>query len=199
MGAGRKSRGSALLTTVAFTMLILVAALALLTYANQSRRRAINNTRSIDRQACTEAGLQLARAYFGRNFTLWNTYLDTPASYNPVASSWNTVPAAPTTPALRGSRPELFSDLDGDGASDVYIYIRDNEDERFPATINWRRDNDHTVIVGAVCISRTLVPRLGGAPDPDSLSTEGLLSYNDPASGYRSQGYGGASGTGNLN
>lgn len=199
MRANRKARGSALLTTVIFTMLILAAALALLTYSSQSRRRAINVSRSIDRQACTGAGLQLARAYFGRTFSQWNTYLDAPSSYNPVASSWNTAPADPANATLRTNRPELFSDLDGDGASDVYIYVRDNEDERLPAAVNWRRDNDQVVIVGAVCISRTLVPKRGDVPDTDALSTEALLSYNMPGNGYRSQGYGGASGTGNLN
>ena len=82
----------------------------------------------------------------------------------------------------------------------MFLYIRDNEDELPPAAPNWSRDNDQVVVVGALCVSRTLAPRREDSTiDPDALLMEGLLDYNVTGSVYRSQGAGGATGSGNLN
>jgi hypothetical protein len=93
--------------------------------------------------------------------------------------------------------PELFADLDGDGQADVYIFIRDDPDEA-PAN-DWQRDNDLAALVGAVCISHTMVPRMqNGKVDPALLTAEGLLTVNGSTDGYK-QGGGCGNGDGNLN
>lgn len=196
----RTPRGSALLTVVLLSSVLLLVALGALNYASSVRRRAINNARSLPRDACAESGLQLARSYFGANFNNWDTYLANPTVYNPIPSSANATPADPTSATLQANHPELFADLDGDGNYDVYIYCRDNPDERPPAIPNPARDNDQVLITGAVCISSTMVPRLdNGAPNTDRLTVEGLLSYDSPGQTYRSQAGAGTTGSGNMN
>jgi hypothetical protein len=101
---------------------------------------------------------------------------------------------------LLNDHPELFADLDGDHQADVYLYIRDNQDELPTATDDWERDNDFTAIVGAICISHTMVPRFSnGIRDPSQLTSEGLLTVNNSNQGPYRMGYGCANGDGNLN
>jgi hypothetical protein len=140
-----------------------------------------------------------------------------PDIYDPVPASWQTTgysctnagktyscvspchPANPTATGLQNAHPELFFDLDGDNNPDVYIYVRDNEDEFLPATNCWIADNDQNVIIGAVCISSTLVPRgADGNVDPQRLALEALLSYDTPSS-YSGQLTQGSTGNGNMN
>jgi hypothetical protein len=199
-----RDRGSALLTTMLIGGVMLMFVAGLMLYASQQRSRAIASARGMTRLSCAEAGLQLARNFFGRNVPQWNTFLSNPSTYDPVAASWITTaglsPANPRSSALQLAHPELFADLDGDGSPDVYIYVRDNADELPPAVNNPMRDNDLTVIVGAVCISSTMLPRLGnGQQDPTLIQVEGLLGYSVAGDTYQGQGFGGASGTGNLN
>jgi hypothetical protein len=196
----RTPRGSALLTVVILSSILLLVAMGVLSYASSVRQRSINNVRSLPREACAESGLQLARSYFGANFNLWNTYLSTPSVYNPIQSSANSAPADPASAALQSEHPELFADFDGDGKYDVYIYCRDNPDERPPATPNPARDNDQVLIVGSMCISSTMVPRLAnGAASAERLTIEGLLTYDSPGQTYRSQAGAGTTGSGNMN
>jgi hypothetical protein len=188
-------------------MLLVVA--GLMYYASRSRSRAVTISRGNSRVACAESGLQLARAYYGRNYPLWNsTFLPNPAVYNATVSTARTA-------AFQNANPQLFADLDGDGQPDVYLFIHDNVDEFLPNVNNPNRDNDLNVIVGAACVSGTLMPRVDAAnlasavvaldggysgyiPMSSPMISEGLLSYN-PAGSYASQGYQGASGSGNLN
>jgi hypothetical protein len=198
-----RERGSALLTAMILTGVLFLFVTALMAYAGQQRSRAIAAARTLRRLSCGEAGLEFAKDYFGRNFTSWNTYLGNPAVYNPVKSytTWTGYggPAAYTSAGFQALHPELFTDLDGDGQPDVYIYIRDNADEMPPASNDWRVDNDQNVMVGAVCISQTLRPRRqDGTLDPNLLSVEGLLSYN-VQSQYGGQSGGGSGGNGNFN
>jgi hypothetical protein len=192
----RGERGSALLTAAALTTVLLMVAAGLIYYATQSRLRAISVSRGTSRVSCAESGLQLARAYYGRNYSLWNTtFLPNYGTYNAA----NTIAVDATARAnLIASHPELFADLDGDGLPDVYLYVRDNVDEFLPNLNNLLRDNDLTVIVGAMCISQTLLPRGENGQQANPMMAEGLLSYN-PTGTYGSQGYHGASGSGNLN
>lgn len=170
----------------------------ILTYASKERGRAVAASRSGLRQSCAEGGLQLARSYFGRHFKDWNSYLSAPSMYDPVRSTYNTNPANPRLPALRQAHPELFADLDGDGNDkpDVYIYIRDNDDEPAPLAQERNRDNDHNVVVGAICISNTMKPRVGDTGAP-LLANEGLLSYNGDYANCHTALAG--NGTGNCN
>src|SRR5712692_6972434 len=161
-----RERGSALLVAAAFTTILLMVAAGLIYYATRSRLRAISVSRGTSRISCADSGLQLAKAYYGRNYSMWNTtFLPAPAIYHALDKARD--PALRV--ALLASNPELFADLDGDGRPDVYIYVRDNYDELEPVANNPTRDNDLNVIVGAMCISTTLTPRREDgltAPEP---------------------------------
>jgi hypothetical protein len=175
-----------LLATMVMMAVILGMLVSLLTYAFAQRRAAINYARGADRLTCAQSGLQLARAYFARNFTRWNTFLSQPNIYNPIQmATWNNPTSTPRGPAdisptspLRASNPELFIDVDGDNQPDVFIYIRDNQDEFPPAADNPLRDNDQNVIVGTICISTTMVPQSTGPAPAVPIHVESLLSYN---------------------
>jgi len=195
-GNRRHERGSALLTAAALTIVLLVVVAGVIYYATQSRLRAITVSRGVARVSCAESGLQLARAYYGRNYFLWNTtFLPNDNIYYALNAARDPLTRAP----LLGAHPELFADLDGDGQPDVYIYIRDNADELQPVANEPKRDNDLNVIVGAMCISPKLTPRReDGQLSPTPMLAEALLSYN-PGGNYGAQGYHGASGSGNLN
>ena len=179
-------RGSSLLSVMVMVTVILVLLAGLLSYSLSQRAAAIKYVRSANQLTCAESGIQLARTYFARNFLNWNTYLSQPNIYNPIQTSWNNPSSTPPGPAnfaagspLRTSHPELFIDVDGDNVPDVYIYIRDNQDEYPPAVDNPLRDNDQNVIVGAICISTTMAPAAppGGSPPPP-MQIESILSYN---------------------
>jgi hypothetical protein len=183
----RRQRGSGLLTAMIAVTIILTVTAGILYYSNSENTRSINISRGVPRNYCVEAGLQLARAYYGKNRASWTSFLASPSIYNPVGSSCLTskslATADPTNTTFQGAHPELFADLDADGKNDVYIYIRDNEDELPPALPDCTRDNDAQVIVGAVCISSTLAPRLqNGNADPAQMTSEAVVQYNDQAS-----------------
>ena len=178
----RFQRGSALMTSVLLISVMLVVTSGVLFFAGQERRRSIQQSRNIPRNYCVETGLQIARTYYGANYANWNTFLAAPAQYNPVASACNLIPAIPTDATLPAA---TLVDLDGDGANDVYIYIRDNFDEHPPTVADCTRDNDLQVLVGAVCISRTLAPRReDGSVNPILQTTEGILQYSPPNNNY---------------
>ncbi len=191
-----RERGSALLTAAALTTVLMMVLAGMIYYASRSRLRAISVSRHVSRISCADSGLQLARAYFGRNNALWNTtFLPNPGVYN-AANAMAT--DATARASLITTHPELFADLDGDGRADVYLYVRDNIDEFLPNPNNLSRDNDLNVVVGAICVSSTLLPRTEDGRSADPIMAEGLLSFN-PNGSYGSQGYHGASGSGNLN
>ncbi|CAM3904280.1 hypothetical protein G4177_05515 [Corallococcus sp. ZKHCc1 1396] len=205
--SSRSARGATLLLVVLLVTVLLGLVAGVMAYASSERTRAVSYSRAGQRQSCAESGLQLARGYFGRNYAQWNTFLAAPSAYDPVASSTNTAPAMPRDPtaatgrnAIKAVNPALFADLDGDGKDDVYIYIRDNEDEFKPLDNDWTRDNDQQVVVGALCISETLIPRRGNnnQQDPNGLAVEGILQYNGGGQAYTAQNAGGT-GSGNLN
>ena len=158
-----KKRGAALITVLLMMGVLAAIVSALLLYVHEERARSVASTRSMVRNSCASSGMQFARAFFARNFASWNTFLAQPAIYNPVKLTWNAASYVDTTlptflGTFRTTNPQLFTDLDGDGKDDVFIYIRDNADEGLPAAENWTRDNDQNVIVGAICISSTMVP-----------------------------------------
>jgi hypothetical protein len=215
-------RGSALLVALMVSAILLFLISGLFVFVRGERQRAVQVGRNVQRAGCAQAGLELARIYFANHVSQWNSYLKDPSHYNPVSGAWMSstfytsgTPPKCTSPCQAANLSialntgqwgtnapytELFYDLDGDGKKDVYIYIRDNQDEMVPAVNDWTKDNDQNVIVGAVCISSTLTPRLAnGAVDSANLTAESLLSYNTPAKTYSGQSGAGASGTGNVN
>lgn len=200
----RAERGSALIMAAMMIGILLMMVVFVLSLANRQRRQAITEARSAAREGCARTGLQLARSYFANNFGTWGTYLNAPGTYDPIPGPAHTAAtqtaADPHSATLQADHPELFQDLDGDGKADVMIFIRDNEDEYPPATLNWLADNDQNAIVGALCISETIAPRRDdGLIDPNMLMMESLLSFNVHGSTYGAQAGGGASGTGNVN
>ena len=202
----RGERGGALLVVVVLMAALLVLSLGLIRYAGVDSLRAASGARSLQRESCAQSGVQIAKAYFGRNFTRWATFLNEPQRYNPERLPATALDPDPVDPAdysnasFQAANPELFADLDNRPGLDVYIYVRDNDDERPPAGPDYRRDNDQNVIIGAVCISTTMVPAdESGSPSRAQLVAETLLQYNTPDGTYRAQAGGGASGTGNLN
>jgi hypothetical protein len=200
------SRGTALLTVMVMMAVLLAFVIAILAYAQHRRSRAVQLSRSLIRTNCAQAGLELAKDYFGRNFVSsghWSTYLSQPNLYNPTSyTTWTgyTGPSQFADAGFQTANPQLFADLDGDGRPDVYIYVRDNADELPPISAqNWALDNDQNAFVGAICVSQTMIPRLeSGTLDSNQLYAEGLLSYN-MQSNYKGQAGGGSSGNGNLN
>ncbi|RKH47088.1 hypothetical protein D7X96_26870 [Corallococcus interemptor] len=200
----RSARGATLLLVVLLVTVLLGLVAGVMAYASSERTRAVTFARAGQRQGCAESGLQLARGYFGRNYGKWNTFLSAPSVYDPIRSPTNASPADPRTAlgrtAIKAVNPALFADLDGDGKDDVYLYIRDNEDEFKPLAPEWNRDNDQQVVVGAICISETLIPRRGDTNklDPNALAVEGILQYNGGGQAYTAQSAGGT-GSGNLN
>lgn len=215
----RRPRGAALITAIILMGVLAMMVAALMLYVSKQRLRSVAATRALIRASCAEAGLQYARAYFGPRNAVWNNYLQRPATYNvnnphpfnPIGSDagTNTWPAQPLTDAGAGYikayaangtvGAAMFADLDGDGWDDVYIYIRDNDDETKPAAPNWEQDSDQNVIIGSMCISKTMVPIRDGVLDRDPLLVEAILSYNSPNNAYNAQAGYGSSGTGNMN
>ncbi len=202
-----KNRGSALLTSIIFVAIIMVVTSALLFYSSYAQRRAIQVSRAEYESSCAESGLQIARSYFAdpTHSRLWNSYLGNPAVYNPFYSAaFNTTPslgngATLNWATLKGTNPDLFYDLDGDGKEDVYIYIRDNADES--TTQNYAVDIDQNVYVGGVCISSTLTPRKTDGTtfyDTKPMVAEGLLSMRNGGCQYTAQ-HGNCLGNGNQN
>src|SRR3979411_1437812 len=120
------SRGGALLMAMMMTLMQRVMVAEIVAYANGQKMRAIAKSRAPQRLSCAQAGFAIAKNYFAKNFANWNQYLATPSVYNPIQSSFHTLPAAPIfSPALVSradplflSHPELFADLDGDGWND---------------------------------------------------------------------------------
>lgn len=199
-----KRNGFAMIAAMMLMSLLAIIAIAVLSLSAADRRRAVRATRTEVRENCAFSALTYARSYFGNKYGSWNTYLSTPSKYNPMNLPSTTTPAWSGTKTdlsaaniliLRASNPELFLDLDNDGKADAYIFIRDNYDEFPPAAVNFQRDNDQNAIVGAICISSTMLPkRDDNTVDKDLLVMESMLAVNQQESNY-SQG----ATTGNLN
>lgn len=197
-----RRRGFAMLVALMLMALLALIAIAVLAMSSESRRRAIKLTRTEVRESCAFSGLTYARTYFGNNFTSWSTFLSTPNKYNPMNLPTTTTPAwgaakadlssTSSVAAIQATHPQLFLDLDSDAKADVYIFIRDNYDEFPPAVPNFQRDNDQNVIVGALCISSTMLPRReDGTVDPDYLMMESALAVNQQGANYAQTNAGG--------
>ena len=119
---------------------------------------------------CAEAGLAASRPTIGANYTLWGDMLDTDASNDP------------------GWYP-MKGDIDGDGADDYEVVIRDNDDEFLPEVLDPYRDNDLKIFVISRCTKYPDTPR-------EVLE---LVIYSGGGSVYRNQSGQGSGNTGNAN
>lgn len=192
----RRARGSAMITVIWLMAILAIIVATLMLMAMHQRRQATATARRMPQLSCAEAGLQYAKSFYGRQQMTWNTFLANGAKYNAPTN------AAIATLLAGGTANELFVNLDGaaNPAPDVYIFVRDNDDELPPAPFNSAVDNDQNVVVGAVCISSTMAPRNeDGSAKAEALVVESILSWNMPGNTYKSQGGVGATGTGNFN
>lgn len=206
----KKQKGFALVAAMMLMTVLAVVAVAVLSLSAADRRRAIRSTRTEVREGCALSGLTYARTYFGIKYlekpANWDLYFATPNKFNPMklpvtTPAWTATKAdlssTASIAAIKTTNPDLFLDLDNDGKSDVYIFIRDNYDEAAPAAPNFQKDSDKNAIVGAVCISSTMLPkREDDSIDTDLILMESLLGVNDQDPG---KGYAQASSSGNTN
>lgn len=120
-------------------MLVVAATLtasALLTSMQSTSSHASDLTRSsITGLYCAEAGLAAARATVIANVAAWDPSL-----------------GSATEPGWLSSVPH---DIDGDGADDFVITLRDNDDE--PVN-DLARDTDQTVFIVSTCIKHPETP-----------------------------------------
>lgn len=205
----RASKGSALIPAAAMMAVLMGVIFGLLYFASRSRGRSISAARTLSRQSCAESGLQLAKAYYGQNYRRWNEFLSDTRTYNPVPITRPVAQPVANPFAdlayIQSVNANIVVDVDGDGGPDVYLYIRDNEDE-FEAgqPNNPNQDHDQMVIVGSMCISDKMVPRredgtLGMNGTTDPVVVEAFLQFVDKTQLTGAQLNQGSFGNGNAN
>lgn len=119
---------------------------------------------------CAEAGLSAARAKLAEDPTQWNALLDGDAANDPA---WYPV----------------TGDLDGDGAADYEVTVRDNDDELPPAANDPTHDSDLGILIVSRCTKYPETPR----------QVFELVFFELGNSAYRDQSGQGAGNTGNAN
>jgi len=161
-------RGSAMLVTLILTAALLGGA-GVLVSTQLASNRSIDVVRTGTLSAyCAEAGLAAARPIVLANYALWASALGT------------------------GTEPSWLSaishDLDGDGAADFVITLKDNDDEVPPATNNLLRDNDLRIFIVSRCVKYSEVPK----------EIAELVQYSGGGTCYQAQ-QGGCASNGNAN
>jgi hypothetical protein len=162
-------RGSAMLVTMLVITALLGGAAVLV-----STQLAANHATGVARTGtlssyCAEAGLAAARPVVMANYPRWAGSLGTGVEPAWLASAIN-------------------HDLDGDGAADYVITLKDNDDEAPPATNDVTRDNDLRIFIVSRCIKYDEVPK----------EVEELVQYSGGGTCYQSQ-EGGCASNGNSN
>lgn len=123
---------------------------------------------------CAEAGLTAARPTVAASYGQWNVTLQAD-------------PTGRTQPSWLGDT--AFShDLDGDGADDFVVAIKDNDDEIAPAVNDPTTDIDTKIFIVATCTKYPDTPK----------QVEELVKYSGGGTCYQSQ-EGGCAGNGNSN
>jgi hypothetical protein len=131
----QRERGGAMIL-VMLVIAATLAASAVLTSVQSTSSHASDLMRTqITGLYCAEAGLAAARATVIANVAVWDPSL-----------------GAATEPAWLGA---ISHDIDGDGASDFRITLRDNDDE--PAN-DLAHDTDQTVFIVSTCIKHPDAP-----------------------------------------
>jgi hypothetical protein len=163
----RKERGAALTVTLIIVVALLTAgALAFyLQMGDTNSARYVTQSRGA--LFCAEAGLSGARDYVSDNSMEW------PAMLDPDADDPDGYP--------------VEGDLDGDGANDWHVEIRDNDDE-YP-TNDPNVDTDGTIFMVATCLDYPDTPR-------EVLE---MISFSGGGTNYRNQSGQGAGGSNNAN
>jgi hypothetical protein len=115
-------RGSAMLVTLIIISALLAGAVVLVSMQLSSNRSTDLARNSMTALYCAEAGLQAARAVIA---TASKTDREAALAASAASIAANTTPTEPAF-LLSGITSH---DLDGDGVSDFFVYLRDNDDE----------------------------------------------------------------------
>ena len=159
-------QGSAILIVMIIIVSLLGGGAALLSTQLKATRSTELTKTSAAAHHCAEAGLAAAREAIATNYGGWDA-----AMRESVEPTW---------------LEEMSHDLDGDGADDFTLSLRDNDDE-FGAQANDKAtDNDLAVFVVATCIKYPEVPK----------QVSELLLHNGAGTCYESQ-LGGCGANGN--
>lgn len=161
-------RGSAMLVTLILISALLGGAAVLVATqlaANRSTELVRTGTLS---SYCAEAGLAAARPVVTASYASWSGSLGTGVEPAWIASAVN-------------------HDLDGDGAADFVVTLKDNDDEA-SGTNDLTRDNDLRIFIVSRCIKYGEVPK----------EIVELVQYSGGGTCYQSQG-GGCASNGNSN
>lgn len=181
-----RERGSAMLVTLILIAALLAGAAVLVSMQLASNKSTDLSRTSMSSLHCAEAGLALARSVVQSNSGSWNTGLS-PATPITTSDEPSWLHDAIEVAAGNAATSNVAHDLDGDGAADVIIYLKDNHDELSGGDIQGT-DFDGRVWVVSRCIKY-----------PDTVKeVEELVEMAGAATCYQAQ-EGGCFGNGNSN
>ncbi len=162
-------RGSAMLVTMIVVSALLAGAAVLVSMQLASSKSTDLERNGLASLYCAEAGMTLAQPVIIANYSQW------------AGSLCTTMPSCPEPPWLTTG---FNHDLDGDGISDVTVYIKDNDDSD-PSLAN---DTDNTIFIVSTCTKYPDTPK----------QVEELINYTPTPTCYAGQ-QGGCNGRGNSN
>lgn len=142
-----RQRGSAMLITMVIISSLLAGAAVLVSMQLVSNRSADITRSGLASTYCAEAGLSAARAAVAANYQQWNAEL----------TACNATYPCPEPAWLQA--PGINHDVDGDGAPDYQLYIRDNDDEQLPAINDVKVDSDQRVFIVSLCTKYADTPK----------------------------------------
>jgi hypothetical protein len=146
-------RGSAMLVTLIIISALLAGAVVLVSMQLSSNRSTDLARNSMTALYCAEAGLQAARAVIA---TAAKTDRDAALTASAASIAAGTTPTEPAF-LLAGITSH---DLDGDGVSDFFVYIRDNDDELSGSNVSaLGTDTDSKVWLISTCTKYVETPK----------------------------------------
>jgi hypothetical protein len=172
-----RQRGSAMLVTMIIISSLLAGAAVLVSMQLAGNRSSDLTRTGLEATYCAEAGLSIARPAVMANVANWNTAL---------AACLNVYPCVPEPPWLAS----LDHSVAGTGVgSDFTIFIRDNDDEFPPATLDPLHDSDMRIFIVSRCTKYGETIK----------EVEELVEYSGGGQNYRTQQGLGRYGGGNNN
>ncbi|MEO8845737.1 MAG: hypothetical protein ABI704_29455, partial [Kofleriaceae bacterium] len=158
-------RGSAMLVTMIIISSLLAGAAVLVSMQLAGNRSSDLTRTGLEATYCAEAGLAIARPAVLANVATWNAAL---------AACNNTYPCSPEPSWLAS----LDHSVNGSGSgTDFTIYIRDNDDEFPPATLDPLHDSDMRVFIVSRCLKYGETVK----------EVEELVEYSGGGQNYRTQ------------
>lgn len=168
----QSERGSAMLITLVLIASLIAGAAVVVSMQLSSTKSADVTKTGMTSLYCAEAGLAAAHSFVASNKASWNAALALSAVGTYTEPTWLS---------------SAFShDLDGDGAPDFELYLKDNDDET--GTNDLAADLDGRVWIISRCIKYTDNPKQVGE----------LVEASGGSQCYESQ-EGGCGGNGNAN